>query len=270
MQGKSIRFGTFALDMATMRLLGPSGAIELRPKTFDVLLYLAKNPGRVMSKAALLDAVWPNVTVTDDAISHCISEARRALGTDGAVLIETVPRRGYMLVASAELPTSRSDWERGMTKQSELLPFARRHRLAVVATCSTSGMPQASVVSCLVTDAFELLFTAHREHRKVANLQADPNVSAVIGWDDAQTLQLEGSGELLLGSAREAAQKFMADQGLELYEMRRRIEGLQYIKMTPSWMRYSDFRINPARILTLDLVNGSETLSARVHRAELA
>ncbi|MFM9942631.1 MAG: winged helix-turn-helix domain-containing protein [Hyphomicrobiaceae bacterium] len=270
MMGKAIRLGTFTLDMAQLRLLGPSGSIELRPKTFEVLRHLAENPGRVISKDELLEAVWPDVTVTDDVITHCISEARRAMGADGLTLIETVPRRGYMLVPPSAERTHRSDWDRGITKRSDLLPFARHHQLAVVATCSPSGMPQSSVVRFIVTDAFELIFTAHREHRKIANLQANPKVSAVIGWDEMQTLQLEGRGELLSGTARDVAMTIIADQAPDHYELRHRIEGLQYIKMTPSWMRYSDFRLNPASILTLDLDADTATRSARIYRAQPA
>ena len=256
--------------MAQLRLLGPSGPIELRPKTFEVLRHLAKNPGRVISKDELLEAVWPDVTVTDDVITHCISEARRAMGADGLTLIETVPRRGYMLVAPPAERGLQSEWERGNAMRSELLPFARRHRLAVVATCSPSGMPQSSVVVFYANDAFELIFTSHGEHRKVANLQTNANISAVIGWDEGQTLQLEGRGELLSGIAREEAKQIIAIQEPWRDKRQRHMEGLQYFKMAPTWMRYGDYRHNPASILTLDLAADTATRSARMWKAQPA
>ena len=268
MKTKELRFGSFILDLERLRLVGPSGALEMRPKTFEVLKYLAENSGRVVGKGELLEAVWSQVTVTEDALTHCVSEARRSLGSEGR-LIETVPRRGYMLV-SATAETARSDWERRLARRADLLPFIRRHQLAVVATNSKSGIPQSSVVRFVVTDAFELLFTAHREHRKVANLRADSKMSAVVGWDEMQTLQVEGMGEVLNGEALDEARSMISALAPDHYELRHRIEGLQYIKFKPSWMRYSDFRSNPASILTLDLATGTEGRSARVYRAEPA
>jgi general stress protein 26 len=149
-----------------------------------------------------------------------------------------------------------------------LLPFARRHRLAVLATCSASGVPQSAVVSFHINDEFQLFVSAHREHRKVANLRANPKVSAVIGWDDLQTLQLEGHAELLDGTSLDDAKRYISTLALDEFEWRQRVEGIVYIRITPNWMRYSDFRINPASILTLDLATGAETRAARLYRAE--
>lgn len=68
----------------------------LRPKTLELLLLLLGRPGRLVSRAEILDAVWRDVNVTDDSITQCVGEIRRALGAD-AGLLKTVPRRGYLL-----------------------------------------------------------------------------------------------------------------------------------------------------------------------------
>jgi DNA-binding winged helix-turn-helix (wHTH) protein len=270
MTDRSIHLGSLLLDPIEMKLLGPDGAVQLRPKTFAVLAFLAKNGGRIVSKDELLETVWPGLSVTDDAITHCISEARRAIGSKGPELIRTLPRRGYLLAIPVGTQAPRSDWEKGLARKSDLLPFARRHSLAVVATNSPGGVPQSAVVRFFVTGDFELIVTSHREHRKVANLKSNPFCSAVIGWDELQTLQIEGRGELLHGAARDCAIAFIAEQSLELHEWRRQIEGLQYIRIVPTWMRYSDFRMNPASILTVDLVAETESRSARIYRADPA
>lgn len=96
----SYQFSTFTLDIARMSLLGPRGAIDLRPKSFDVLRYLIEHAGRVASKDEVLACVWVDVTVTEESLTRCISEIRRALGDDAQVLIKTVPKRGYMLDVS--------------------------------------------------------------------------------------------------------------------------------------------------------------------------
>jgi formylglycine-generating enzyme required for sulfatase activity len=71
--------------------------LELRPKTFEVLKFLAMNAGRLVAKQELYDAVWPNVIVSDDSIAQCIRELRSRLGDNDHSLIKTISRRGYLL-----------------------------------------------------------------------------------------------------------------------------------------------------------------------------
>ena len=73
--------------------------IQLRPKSFDVLLHLCSNNGQLVEKALLVKAVWKKVCVTDDSLVQCIVDIRKALGTDSKHL-RTVSRRGYMLTAT--------------------------------------------------------------------------------------------------------------------------------------------------------------------------
>jgi formylglycine-generating enzyme required for sulfatase activity len=95
-----LRFDRFALDLARGCLRAGDQEIELRPKTFEVLCYLAENAGRVVPKQELLDAVWPNVIVCDDSLVQCIRELRQKLGDEDRRLIKTVSRRGYLLDAT--------------------------------------------------------------------------------------------------------------------------------------------------------------------------
>lgn len=75
----------------------PDGAeAVLRPKTARVLLHLARRGGELVEREELIEAVWPGVYVTDDSLTQCIAEIRRALGSDQA-LLRTLPRRGYLL-----------------------------------------------------------------------------------------------------------------------------------------------------------------------------
>jgi adenylate cyclase len=94
---RRLRFDRYVLDLHRGCLLLDGSEIPLRPKTFAVLHYLAENPGRLVSKAEMFAAVWPNLAITDDAMVQSIGELRRALGDDGPRLIRTVPRRGYRL-----------------------------------------------------------------------------------------------------------------------------------------------------------------------------
>jgi adenylate cyclase len=71
----------------------------LRPKSFEVLRYLVENAGRLVSKDEIVKAIWPNVIVTDESLTRCVSDVRLALGAAARRIIKTVPRRGYLFDA---------------------------------------------------------------------------------------------------------------------------------------------------------------------------
>lgn len=88
------------LDVTNVCLWRGKRRIALRPKDCDVLQALADHPGQVISKAALLNAGWPEVHVTEGVLKDSIYRLRRALGDRSrqSRFIETVPRRGYRLL----------------------------------------------------------------------------------------------------------------------------------------------------------------------------
>jgi TolB-like protein/tetratricopeptide (TPR) repeat protein len=93
-------FAQWTLDCGRGALTGADGEIALRPKTFEVLRFLIENGGRLVSRDEILDAVWRNVTVTEESLTHCVSEIRQALGDIDQHIIKTVPRRGYLFTVS--------------------------------------------------------------------------------------------------------------------------------------------------------------------------
>src|SRR5690348_14090333 len=97
---QSFQFEDFTLDLARLRVDGPSWQISLRPKAFEVLRDLVENAGRVVTKDEVMRVVWPGVTVTDESLTHCIHEVRRALDDKAQRMIRTAPRRGYMFDAA--------------------------------------------------------------------------------------------------------------------------------------------------------------------------
>jgi predicted ATPase/DNA-binding winged helix-turn-helix (wHTH) protein/predicted negative regulator of RcsB-dependent stress response len=90
------QFGDFKLDVARGCVLKATEEIKLRPKVYEALKYLIENPGRLVSKKELIEAVWPNSFVTDDSLVQCMVELRRALDDHAQLLLKTVPRRGYV------------------------------------------------------------------------------------------------------------------------------------------------------------------------------
>jgi DNA-binding winged helix-turn-helix (wHTH) protein/tetratricopeptide (TPR) repeat protein len=95
-----LRFTGFALDPERAELRGPDGeVVKLRPKTFEMLSLFVANSGRVLGKQQLMDAVWPNVHVSDDSLFKCIRELRAALGDNERQLIKLVSGHGYLFEA---------------------------------------------------------------------------------------------------------------------------------------------------------------------------
>src|SRR4026208_1937624 len=86
----SFQFEGFTLDLDRLCLLGPSGRVELRRKSFDVLRHLVEHRDRVSRKEELVKAFWPDGTVSDESLTQCISGVRRALGDQGERIIKTV------------------------------------------------------------------------------------------------------------------------------------------------------------------------------------
>ena len=89
------------VDLSTETLHSAEGGnIALRPQAFAVLAYMLRNPGRVVTKRELMEAIWPATAVTDDSLVQCIHEIRRAIHDEGHTVLKTASRRGYRLIAS--------------------------------------------------------------------------------------------------------------------------------------------------------------------------
>jgi TolB-like protein/DNA-binding winged helix-turn-helix (wHTH) protein len=95
------RFGQFALDSRRRTLSRADSPISLTPKAFDVLLFLAQNPNRLVAKEELLQAVWGDTFVEEGNLTQYISHLRKALGgnSEDTRLIVTIARKGYQFTA---------------------------------------------------------------------------------------------------------------------------------------------------------------------------
>jgi adenylate cyclase len=101
---KAFCFEGYRLDVDSGCLRAGDREIELRPKSFEVLCYLLEKAGRLVAKEELINAIWPDVSVTDESVTRCISDVRRALGDADQRMIKTVLKRGYIFVAPLSLP----------------------------------------------------------------------------------------------------------------------------------------------------------------------
>ena len=96
-----MRLGSFVLRSSERQLLRDGQPVELGARAFDLLLVLAEQPGRLVTKATLLERVWPKLVVDENNLPAQIAGLRRVLG---AAAIRTVPGFGYRL----ELEVGRS------------------------------------------------------------------------------------------------------------------------------------------------------------------
>jgi hypothetical protein len=131
-----------------------------------------------------------------------------------------------------------------------LLRFMRRHRLAVQASVSAVKAPQAAVVGYAVTDLFEIVFDTLDSSRKGQNLRRNNRIALVIGGlveGEERTVQYEGIADEPSGEE--------LDRLKQVYyaawpdgPSRLSWPGLTYVRVKPTWVRYSDFNANPPRI----------------------
>ncbi|HEV2865811.1 MAG TPA: winged helix-turn-helix domain-containing protein, partial [Allosphingosinicella sp.] len=98
--GTDLAFGDFVIDRADERVLGPNGPVRLGHKAYCVLLSLAEQEGRLLTKDALFASVWDGTIVSESALTSAIKELRRALGDESKTpsYIESVYGRGYRLI----------------------------------------------------------------------------------------------------------------------------------------------------------------------------
>src|SRR5215831_14626555 len=79
---RGFRFTGFTLDLLRGCLIHEGREVKLRPKSFEVLKYLVERSGRLVSRAELMQAIWPDTSVTEESLAQCLMEVRRALQDD--------------------------------------------------------------------------------------------------------------------------------------------------------------------------------------------
>ncbi|RPI26939.1 MAG: hypothetical protein EHM61_10145 [Acidobacteria bacterium] len=110
--GASFQVGEWAVYPQLNKIERGEESRRLEPKVMDVLSYLAEHAGEVLTREKLFEAVWTDTCVGDEVLTYSIKQLRRAVGDDAhrPRYIETIPRRGYRLVAAVSFPENR---ERG-------------------------------------------------------------------------------------------------------------------------------------------------------------
>ena len=270
------RFNGYTLDIACNALRTADREVALRPKSFELLRYLVENPDRLVTKDELLKAIWPNVTVTDQALTHCVSEVREAIGDGEQTIIKTIPRRGYRfaapvsrLAADARVPgTAGRAGERPAVSGTVGVPPARsdagpqsqssldRPSVAVLPFANLSGDPQqdyfsdgiAEDITTELSRFYELAIIARNSAFQYKGKAGDVRQ---VGRELGARYVLEGSVRRSADRVRIAAQLIDATTG------------------THCWAERYDRELHDAFAIQDEVVRAIvTTLAAHVNRAE--
>ena len=155
----NFRLGDWLVQPSLNRATRGDQTIHLRAKVMDVLVYLAARPGEVIAKDELLAHVWNGEFVSDSALTRVVTDLRQAFGDDfdRPDLLETIPKRGYRLVApvgppepgvpAARIPARWGGEPRAETRTARLVdepPISKTSRLragvAIVAVVVVLGI----------------------------------------------------------------------------------------------------------------------------------
>jgi DNA-binding winged helix-turn-helix (wHTH) protein len=117
-------FDDFELNSDTRMLVRGGEPIKLQPKVMDLLILLAQNHTRFVSKRELYERLWCGVHVSNASLVRLVRELRRALGDDGVSprVIRTLHSRGYQLIA----PVRHADPARSTSRPERSAPEMRR------------------------------------------------------------------------------------------------------------------------------------------------
>ncbi len=127
----------------------------------------------------------------------------------------------------------------------------RRNRVAVQASVSVSGAPQAAIVGVAIGDEFEVVFDTLQTSRKARNVRQHPRLALVLGgWGpgEEQTVQYEGVADEPTGADLERIRGLYFEVYPDGRERLANWPGLIHVRVRPTWLRYSDFGRSPERI----------------------
>jgi general stress protein 26 len=128
--------------------------------------------------------------------------------------------------------------------------------MAVEASVSVAGGPQAAVVGIVVTDDLEVFFDTADTSRKIDNLRRNPRIALVIGGTtggDERTVQYEGVADEPTGAELQRLKELYFESFPDGRE-RQAWPGITYLRTRPTWIRYTDFNRDPPESVEFDRV----------------
>jgi DNA-binding winged helix-turn-helix (wHTH) protein len=149
---QDFRLGRWVVQPSLNSITLDGTITRLEPKAMEVLVCLAEHAGNVVSKEQLIGKVWTDLFVSDDVLTRCISDLRRALDDNPKApqVIETIPKRGYRLLKEVEPVCAPSpQWFQGLETWLQGLRVRRAPRKGwgILATVAALALLLASVES---------------------------------------------------------------------------------------------------------------------------
>ncbi len=185
----------------------------LRPKTFQVLLYLLERHERLVTKEELLENVWKDTAVTDDALVQLIVEIRKALGDDSRRprLIKTIPKVGYRFIGEVEefyprpptvieteeVTTIEVQYKQEITSQAPLHPDTKTQRPALPLRFGGLVRLRVVVPAVLLTILVAVLLWSYvgTKIRRASSLVADVTLQKVPGKKPVVVMYFDNQSE---------------------------------------------------------------------------
>lgn len=124
---KVFRFGLFEADAAGSKLTRAGVRVKIQDQPFRVLIALLENPGEVVTREDLRRRLWPDGTYVDfdECLNVIMKKLRAAIDDDpnNPRFIETLPRKGYRLIAPVEIVPPKPEKQAGGGEQSHAFPI---------------------------------------------------------------------------------------------------------------------------------------------------
>jgi hypothetical protein len=146
-----------------------------------------------------------------------------------------------------------------MITRNELVKFMRTHPLVTAATISPNGAPSAALLGVAASDELELVFDTVDTSRKFRNVQRDGRIAVVFGAaggyksgsHDERTLQYEGIADVPSGEELERVRETIYFKQFPDGRERMQWPHIAYVRVRPTWMRYSNYNVSPPEIAEL-------------------
>lgn len=202
--GHVIRFHDFELDTAHFELREKGDRVPVEPQVFDLLVLLARNANRTVTKDEIFSEIWANRIVSESALSSQIKAARRAVGDDGSAqrTIATVHGRGFRFVAPIKAaPRSEEDAASDTPDVTSVKPVA-----AVLPFTNLNAEPSEDYLADGITEDITTLLSKHRWLNVIAR---NPAFAFRGSREGLRSIgQKLGAEYLVTGSVRRAGQRF--------------------------------------------------------------